>query len=306
MLKIVLMAASLLGPMERNGIEISVNAEPTTIDPGRSVFLTVTLKSPKDIKALLPDLHGRVRGLTVADDYEDDPYVDDEGRTVQTARWKLVPEPCAEEYRVAPFVVKASPVMLSSRADDGRYSFYVVPKRFDPPAPREPVGGEIETNPTKDLPPLSWSLVGLFAGALAGVVAIAYALLLGIRYVSRRVKEHLMSPIERAWVELDRLLKKGLPGRGRYKDFYVELTMVVRRYVQRKYGIRAPHMTTDEFLRECGGDGGKVCGTEALKKFLESADMVKFAGVEATPEMADEATDSARGYLKSDSAEERK
>ena len=29
--------------------------------------------------------------------------------------------------------------------------------------------------------------------------------------------------------------------------------------------------------------------------------MVKFAGVEATPEMADEATDSARGYLKSDS-----
>ena len=28
--------------------------------------------------------------------------------------------------------------------------------------------------------------------------------------------------------------------------------------------------------------------------------MVKFAGVEATPEMADEATDSARDYLKSD------
>ena len=28
--------------------------------------------------------------------------------------------------------------------------------------------------------------------------------------------------------------------------------------------------------------------------------MVKFAGVEATPEMADEATDSARGYLKTD------
>ena len=37
-----------------------------------------------------------------------------------------------------------------------------------------------------------------------------------------------------------------------------------------------------------------------MKKFLESADMVKFAGVEATPEMADEATDSAKGYLKSD------
>jgi hypothetical protein len=30
--------------------------------------------------------------------------------------------------------------------------------------------------------------------------------------------------------------------------------------------------------------------------------MVKFAGVEATPEMADEATDSARKYLKQDGA----
>ena len=106
----------------------------------------------------------------------------------------------------------------------------------------------------------------------------------------------MMSPIERAWVELDRLLKKGLPGRGRYKDFYVELTMVVRRYIQRKYGIRAPHLTTEEFLREAKP-------SDELRAFLESADMVKFAGVEATPEMADSATASARDYLEGDSKE---
>ena len=113
-----------------------------------------------------------------------------------------------------------------------------------------------------------------------------------------------MSPIERAWVELDRLVRKGLPGRGKYKDFYVELTMVVRRYVQRKYGIRAPHLTTEEFLGELAGSRlGGYPNAAGLKAFLESADMVKFAGVEATPEMADGATDSARGYLKSDSEE---
>ena len=110
-----------------------------------------------------------------------------------------------------------------------------------------------------------------------------------------------MSPIERAWVELDRLLKKGLPGRGRYKDFYVELTMVVRRYVQRKYGIKAPHLTTEEFFAELAKSNNQtIKQSNNLRRFLESADMVKFAGVEATPEMADEATDSARGYLSSD------
>ena len=111
-----------------------------------------------------------------------------------------------------------------------------------------------------------------------------------------------MSPIERAWVELDRLLKKGLPGRGRYKDFYVELTMVVRRYVQRKYGIKAPHLTTEEFFAELSKSNNQsIEQSNSLRQFLESADLVKFAGVEATPDMADAATDSARGYLKSDS-----
>ena len=38
-----------------------------------------------------------------------------------------------------------------------------------------------------------------------------------------------------------------------------------------------------------------------LKAFLESADLVKFAGLEATPEMADGATVKARNYLVSDS-----
>jgi hypothetical protein len=54
-------------------------------------------------------------------------------------------------------------------------------------------------------------------------------------------------------------------------------------------------MTTEEFLRAAKP-------SDELRRFLESADMVKFAGVEATPDMADEATDSARTYLKSDNA----
>lgn len=302
MLCVLMLAASLL-TLERNGIELSVESETVTIDPGRSVFLTVTLKHPHDMKVVPPDLRNRVRGFSLAEDFADEPFSAKDGRTVQVVNWKLIPKPYAEEYKIAPFVVSASPRLLSSRADDGKFSFYAGPVRFEPPPPREPVTGDMEADPKKDMPPLSWRLVGEFVALLAGVLAVVAAAMFGIRYISRRVKEHRMSPIERAWVELDRLLKKGLPGRGRYKDFYVELTMVVRRYVQRKYGIRAPHLTTEEFLRECSAAEGRIGDTGSLKRFLESADMVKFAGVEATPEMADEATDSARSYLKDDSQE---
>ena len=298
----LLLAASLL-TLERNGIEFSVDGGPETIDLARSVFLTVTATYPRDVKVELPDFRERARGFSLVEDFAEPPRTAKDGRTVETVSWKLVPEPYAEEYKIAPFIVKASPRLLSSRLDEGSLSFVAGPIRFSSPPPPEPVAGEIETDPKKDLPPFSWKLAGFAVLALAAACLAVFALFIGIRYLARRVKEHRMSPIERAWAELDRLLKKGLPGRGRYKDFYVELTMVVRRYVQRKYDIRAPHMTTEEFLRECGSMEGRLGDTAALCEFLESADMVKFAGVEATPEMADDATDSARSYLKVDSGE---
>ena len=294
----ILIAVTVL-ELSRNGIDLKIDADRTQIDPARSVFLTVTVKSPADVKATLPDLRERVRGFSLAEEFAGKPVKNADGSLVETFNWKLVPEPCADEYKIAPFAVTASPRLLSSQADDGKYSFVAGPVVFENPPVREVVTGDMEANPKKDLPPLSWKLVGWCTAALAVVVAVIAAVVGLLRYVARRIKEHRMSPIERAWVELDRLLKKGLPGRGKYKDFYVELTMVVRRYVQRKYGIKAPHLTTEEFFEEIGARGMKG---EGLKKFLESADLVKFAGVQATPEMADEATDSARGYLKGDNA----
>jgi len=291
---ILLIAAAVL-EMSRNGVDLKVDSDLTQIDPAKSVFLRVELKTPSDRTATLPDLRDRVVGFSVAEDFTEEPRKENDGSVVEVANWRLVPEPCAPSYKIRPFVVKVSPKLLSSRSDEGMYSFVAGPVKFEQPAAREPVTGGMECDPTKDLPPLSWKLVGWIAAALVGLLGVLALVVFLVKYLARRIKEHRMSPIERAWVELDRLLRKGLPGRGRYKDFYVELTMVVRRYIQRKYGISAPHMTTEEFLRAAKP-------TDELRRFLESADMVKFAGVEATPEMADDATESARGYLKSDDA----
>ena len=294
MTTLVMLAAVVL-EMSRNGIDLSVDADRTQIDPAQSVFLRVTLRTPSDRTATPPDLRDRVLGFSLAEDFAEEPRRETDGSTVQVVNWRLLPEPCADVYKIRPFVVKASPKLLSSRAEEGQYSFVAGPVKFEPPAAREPVTGGMECDPKKDLPPLSWKLVGWITLALAVAAGVVAGIVAAVRYLARRVREHRMSPIERAWAELDRLLKKGLPGRGRYTDFYVELTMVVRRYIQRKYGISAPHMTTEEFLRTAKP-------SDELRQFLESADLVKFAGVEATPDMADAATDSARDYLKSDAA----
>ena len=293
--------AAVLFETSQFGIVFKVETEAKVVDPAQSVFLTMELRTPHDRTAVMPDLRDRVVGFSLVEDFSEEPRKETDGSTVQVTNWRLVPEPCADVYKIKPFVVKASPVIWKAQSDEGKFSFIGGPIYFENPAARDPVTGGMETDPKKDLPPLSWRLVGWAALVLLVALAILAALVWLARYITRRVKEHRMSPIERAWVELDRLLKKGLPGRGRYKDFYVELTMVVRRYVQRQHGVKAPHLTTEEFFEATRNAPTFPKSTlDELIDFLRKSDMVKFAGVEVTPETAESATDSAKKYIAKD------
>ena len=301
--------AAQVADLSRDGIGITVEAEPETVDPGRDFTVTVTVKSPAGQTATLPDLRTRFQGFQVAEDFTEEPLADADGGTTLVSRWRLVPEPMAKKYRLAPFVVSVAQERdppAPGTEQQASSTFYTSPVLFASPAARASVTGDMEIEPKRDLPPLSWKLVGICGAILAAfalVVALAY---LAIRKIRTMVRVHRMSPIERAMYELEQLLKKGLPGRGFYKDFYVELTMVVRRYIERRHDVRAPNLTTDEFLRAARENPAFTREAIAeLKNFLESADMVKFAGVEATPEMADAATGKARDYLTTDSREAR-
>jgi hypothetical protein len=278
-MNLLLLAVTLL-TLDKGPVKLEIGCDNARIDPGKSVFLTVKTSGAEPLAVPSPDLRERVVGFSLAEDFAEEPVKGADGSVTVTVNWRLVPEPCAKEYKIKPFAFAGQ---------------VAGPIYFEMPPPREPVTGAMEVDPGKDMPPLSWKLAGLVAAGAAALALLVLLVSLLVRYLVRRVREHRMSPIERAWVELERLIGKGLPGRGRYKDFYIELTMVVRRYIQRRYGIKAPHMTTEEFLREAKP-------SDELRRFLESADLVKFAGVEATPEMADGAVDGARSYLRSDDA----
>lgn len=290
MISALILAVSLFNT-SHNGIDVIVSSENDVIDPAKSVFVELKITSPKDVDVYAPDLRSRVRGFSLAEDFAIEPYENDDGTRVMEVRWRLVPEPCAKTYKIAPFAIKTK---------SGK-SFVAGPVYFKNPLEREKVLGEMIIDPKKDLPPLSWRLVGYCALILIGTITLIGVIWMLIKYLARRVKEHRMSPVERAWAELDRLMKKGLPGRGKFKDFYIELTMVVRRYVQRTHNVKAPHLTTEEFFDATRKSASfPLSALDELIQFLRAADKVKFAGVKATLELADEAIEIARAYIKKD------
>ena len=290
MISALILAVSLFNT-SHNGIDVIVSSDNDVIDPAKSVFVELKITSPRDVDVYAPDLRSRVRGFSLAEDFAIEPYENDDGTRVMEVRWRLVPEPCAKTYKIAPFAIKTK----------SGESFVAGPVYFKNPLEREKVSGEMIIDPKKDLPPLSWRLVGYCALILIGAITLIGVIWMLIKYLARRVKEHRMSPVERAWAELDRLMKKGLPGRGKFKDFYIELTMVVRRYVQRTYNVKAPHLTTEEFFDATRKSASfPLSALDELIQFLRAADKVKFAGVKATLELADEAIEIARAYIKKD------
>ena len=273
--------AALEYDLSQGGVEVKAQTLSDKVSLAKDFILTITLETAERIS--MPDLRDRFQGFRVAEDFEEDPEPLDGGKTRMVSRWRLVPEPGAKRYRLAPFAVGDL--------------FWTKPIVFEA-EPLPPVTGDIEINPQFDPPPFSWRLAGIAALWCVAAAAGFAILIFTVRRIRTLVRIHRMSPQERARWELDELLKKQLPQRGRYKDFYVELTMVVRRYISRQHGIKAPQLTTGEFLLMAQENPAFPPEAIAhLKRFLESADLVKFAGLEATEEMASDATARARDYI---------
>ena len=86
------------------------------------------------------------------------------------------------------------------------------------------------------------------------------------------------TPHERALDALRRLRAKGYIEQGTSEPFYVELSSIVRTYLEERFGLRAPERTTEEFIREAAESHRLEPGHQVLTRgFLEQCDLVKFA-----------------------------
>jgi hypothetical protein len=117
--------------------------------------------------------------------------------------------------------------------------------------------------------------------ALAVLVSILWFLRRFIpRFPRQRQPERDVS--RPAWVtayeRLEQLRRDDLPRQDRMADYYVRLSDIVRRYMEERFFIKAPEMTTEEFLISLQKSPHLQSRQQrSLKDFLTCCDMVKFA-----------------------------
>ncbi|MEM9492042.1 MAG: hypothetical protein AAGC55_23045, partial [Myxococcota bacterium] len=154
----------------------------------------------------------------------------------------------------------------------------------------------------------STTLVALLIGL---VVLLGVGAVFGYRWWRRAAQRQArVSAFDVAMARLDDLERRGLPGgddeeAGRDADdtapssvdsvdsgesgesgepveadiWYVELSAIIRRYLEDRYSLRAPELTTEEFLYIASRSGQiSTSHRELLSAFLTGCDRVKFAG----------------------------
>ena len=98
----------------------------------------------------------------------------------------------------------------------------------------------------------------------------------------KKKKEECRAPLRLAhliaYEALAALEKKDYIRKGQIKAYYIELSDIVRHYLENRFNIRAPEMTTEEFLIKVKEDSALFLEQKGLlRDFLTNCDLVKFA-----------------------------
>jgi hypothetical protein len=135
----------------------------------------------------------------------------------------------------------------------------------------------------------------------AGPVALALvAAAVGGALLVRRLRRGPtpISAFEAARAALASLESAGVPSGEALDAWTVRLSAIVRRYVEDRYGLRAPERTTEEFMREASRSPAiRPEHRTLLRAFLEHCDRVKFAAYRPAEAESRGALASARRFV---------
>lgn len=282
---------------EEGPVKATVTLSPATPRLGDSLLLTLTVTAEASVAVEMPAF-GDALGRFAIIDFTPREEVASDGASTASQRYTLeaplsgrhrIPRLRIEytderggvaEAQTRELLTEELPFTIESVLPDGTVVDTLLPMR----APLEEPGPGVAF----------WG-----TGTAIGVAGLAA---LGIWLWSRRramtTLRERETAFERAMQRLERLELQGVPDDAAAGPWYVELSDIVRRYIEERLAVRAPELTTEEFLREAGRNVEfSRSHRDLLADFLARCDQVKFAAHRPGAEESRKALEAARRFL---------
>jgi hypothetical protein len=285
---------------ERGPVRVVLVVRPAEPVIGDVIELELEVRSEAGVEVLMPEF-GEALGRFEIIDFAPNERLDDAGRTIARQKYRLQPS------RSGPQSIPPLRIEFVDRragnppAPEGEDAYEILTERIaldvasilaaDAPLVLHPAHSDLGPRREALGPWWAWVLGALLVVAASGPFVWR-------AFVVARARRRQQSAYELARAELDALLAGGLPSEGTMDAFYVQLSLLVRSYLEDRFGLRSPELTTQEFLTEMGRSPDLARSHQRLlRDFLEQADLVKFAGLRPGAAAVSESIAAAQRFL---------
>lgn len=273
-------------------VSVQASVDRTQITIGDPIRYTVAVTTSADTEVIIPVLTGNLGDFTISD-FGEIPPRRENGRLI-TARWytltifdtgdHLVPAPKVS-YRVPG---------EGLREIEGNEVLVGVTSLLE----QDQAATDIRDIKPPEEVPFDWRPYGIGAAAVVGVGLLGAGLFYWLNRPRRQRRLPPRPADEVALAALGALRAQRLTEAGRFGEYYVRLSSIVRQYLEERFQLRAPEMTTEEFLSAAANDSRLVPPQRRLMaEFLSQADLVKFARHFPTLVDAENAYQAARRFV---------
>lgn len=283
-LGLVLLALGMLSSAQAQNVEAVSSVSADTILPGQQLSFEINLKAPAGYTVEWPLWEDT---LSKSIEIVDQQAVEQLPLGNDGSVWMR------QQLTVTSFdtgVIQIPPVSLlfKPKGDTVKYEalsnalfLRVIPVAIDTAADFKPIKG-IQKVPLTFMEILPW-IIGLLGFALVVFILVWF-------FVRRQRKTTELPKFEKpkraphltAIDALEQLRHDRLWQSGRVKEYYSQLTDIVRLYIEQQFQILAVEMTTDEIINATKPLGINQQATQKLIGTLQMADLVKFAKAQPT------------------------
>ena len=257
---------------------VELTAEVNRAEAGVSdpIEFRVTLEADPGIEVSLPEAGPLIEGFRKLDMGREGPVLK-EGRN-WSQEWTKLQADLAGSYVLPGLRVSWRDAAGQEQSAETPQIFVEIKSSLKP----EAEGGEKDIRDLKPLEkikrPVPWRWIAAGAGTLVVLACVA-----GILFARRRRRARqavARPPEEMARRELDDLEATGILEEERYREYVFNLSLILRRYLERRFSIPAVEQTTEEILAALRGSSALEEETKKkIRSFLQESDPIKYRGL---------------------------
>lgn len=280
----VLSMVAAAGAARAQDVMLKAWTDSTSYEIGRWITLQIDGEMPARVDSLIPVVFDTLGPFEVLARKASRPELDGNIRR-QTWKFRLITFDSGDvQIPAVPFAYRTSADTVWKIARSQPLALAITTVAVDTSADFKDIKPPLDA-------PWAWEDVLPYLVFLWAVLVIAALVFLIIHYKKKRaaapppVVARPVIPAHEAAIAALRVVEdKHLWQKGKVKEYYSEVTEIVRQYFERRFHLRALEMTTDEVLTGLRRVREADSVSSETSKLLITADLVKFAKYVPTPD----------------------